>query len=245
MEKASFIKRLKNFFREHIFNPKWRCVNCGKEIFSGKYFCDECEGKLPIIDKYYCEHCGRKLKAPSSYCTSCKEKMLNVDKARSVYDYQKPISNLIMQLKYYDRRYLARFFGEELSSVYLKNYLNADYLCFIPMTEKSKKKRGFNQGELIANALSEKIDVPVKQVLIKTKDTPRQAKLSREERLKNLKGSFKATSKGEIEGKTFVVVDDVLTTGATGEAVAEILKKKGARTVYLLTVASVTSKEGY
>ncbi len=245
MEKVTFIQRIKNFFRTHFFNPKWRCNACNREIFTGSYFCEECESKLPFNDEYFCERCGRKLKAPASNCTSCKEKMIFVDKARSLYDYQEPISNLIMQLKYYDKRYIADIFCGDLANLYLKSYFNADFLCYVPMTEKARKERGFNQGELIAKALANKINLPVRQVLYKVKETSRQAKLSRAERLKNLKGSFKATSKSEIEGKTIVIVDDVLTTGATSETVAEILKKKGAKAVYLLTVASVTSKEGY
>ena len=98
---------------------------------------------------------------------------------------------------------------------------------------------------LIANALSKHIGVPVVQLVTKEKETKRQAKLNRVERLKNLKGCFKASSKKEIEGKTILLIDDVLTTGATSESVAEVLKNKGAKAVYLLTVASVASKEGY
>ena len=241
----NFLKKVKDFFRTHFFNQKWRCASCNEEIFSGKYFCEECEKKLPYIDSYHCEHCGRELKTPSNFCTSCKGKMLSVDKARSVFNYKNPISNLIMQLKYFDKRYLARVFSEELANLYRKNYFNADFLCYVPMTKKALKKRGFNQGELIATLLSEKINVPVKNVLIKTKETTRQAKLTREERLKNLQGCFKAQPKKEINGKTIVLVDDVLTTGATSETVANLLKKKGANAVYLITVASVPSKDGY
>jgi ComF family protein len=245
MERESFINRLKAFFRLHLFNPKWRCLSCGKEIFNEKYFCNECEEELPYVDKYYCEHCGRKLLAPSNYCSSCKGKSIYVDKARSLFNYEKPIDGFIQQLKYYDKRFVADIFGEKLANLYRKNYFNADCLCFIPMTKKSKRKRGYNQSELIANSLSKQISVPVKELVTKEKETVRQAKLSREERLKNLKGCFKPKSKKEIDGKTIVLIDDVLTTGATSEAVAEVLKKKGAKAVYLLTVASVTSKEGY
>ena len=245
MEKENFISKLKAFFRLHLFSLKWRCLSCGKEIFDGKYFCDECEENLPYIDKFYCEHCGRKLNAPSNYCSSCKEKSIHVDKARSLFNYGEPVDKFIQQLKYYDKRFIADIFGEKLANLYRKNYFNADYLCFIPMTKKAKRKRGYNQSELIANSLSKQIDVPVKELVSKGKETIRQAKLSREERLKNLKGCFKPVSKKEIEGKTIVLIDDVLTTGATSEAVAEVLKKKGAKFVYLLTVASVTSKEGY
>ncbi len=245
MERGNFIDKVKAFFRLHLFSPKWRCLSCGKEIFNEKYFCDDCEEKLPYIDKYYCENCGRKLSAPSNYCSSCKEKAIYVDKARSIFDYDEPIDGFIQQLKYYDKRFIADIFGEKLANLYRKNYFNADCLCFIPMTKKAKKKRGYNQSELIAKGLSKHIGVPVTELVRKEKETNRQAKLSREERLKNLKGSFKPHSNKEINGKTIVLIDDVLTTGATSEAVAEVLKKKGAKAVYLLTVASVTSKEGY
>ena len=238
-------RKIKDVFHKYFFNPKWRCVCCNEEIFNGKYFCEKCENSLPYIGANYCEHCGRRLKQPLNYCSSCKNKMLSVDKARSIYNYEEPISNLIMQLKYFDKQYLAEVFSNSLANLYWKNYFNADYICYVPMTEKAKRKRGFNQGELIAKALSIKINIPVKEVLIKFRETPRQAKLTREQRLKNLKGCFKAQPKKEIIGKTILLVDDVMTTGATSETVAEVLKRKGANAVYLLTVASVTSKEGY
>ncbi len=238
-------RKIKEFFHKYFFNPKWRCVCCNDEIFDGKYFCDECEKSLPYIGASYCEHCGRRLTQSSNYCSSCKNKMLSVDKARSIFNYEKPVSNLIMQLKYFDKQYLAEVFSGSLANLYRKNYFNADFICYVPTTDKAKRKRGFNQAELIAKALSLKIELPIKDILIKTKETPRQAKLTREQRLKNLKGCFKAQPKREINSKTVLLIDDVLTTGATSESVAETLKKKGAKAVYLLTVASVATKEGY
>ena len=81
--------------------------------------------------------------------------------------------------------------------------------------------------------------------IIKVKETKRQATLSRDDRLKNLKGAFRVKNKKEIKDKTVLIVDDVTTTGATGEAVAEKLKKAGAKAVYLLTVASLPPKDKY
>ncbi len=245
MDGKGFFKSLRNFFRIHLYNPKWRCLSCKTEIFSGKYFCEECESKLPLIDTYYCEHCGRKLKVASSYCLSCKNKMTKIDRARSYYDYQKPINTLIMQLKYYGNMYLADVFAQDLANLYFKNYFNADLICCVPMSKKGMRKRGFNQSELLARALSEIVGVPVEVVLIKIKETANQAKLSREERLKNLKGAFRVTCKEKIKDKRVLIVDDVLTTGATSETIAEMLKNKGAKQVFLLTVASVSNKDGY
>lgn len=245
MEIKLAIARAKKYVREHLFNLKWRCNWCGEEIFSERWFCAECESKLPIIDKGYCNHCGRELKVASEYCSTCKGKMISVDKGRSVFTYAEPIDKLIKDLKYFGKRYIVEMLGEYLANAYLKNYFNADFIVYIPMTKESRKARGFNQSELLARELSKRVGVPTIDLLEKTKQTSRQAKLGKEERLKNLKGSFKVKDKKLVKDKVVLIVDDVSTTGATSEVVAEILKKSGAKTVYLLTVASVPPKEKY
>ena len=106
------------------------------------------------------------------------------------------------------------------------------------MTEKAKRRRGYNQSELLAKSLSEKIGVPTLECLAKVKETKGQVTLRRSERFKNLIEAFRVTDKKAVKGKTVVIVDDVTTTGATAQALAELLKKSGALKVYLLTVAS-------
>lgn len=238
-------KKIKDFFVKYFFNPKWRCNSCGKEIFEGEYFCDSCLRNLPYNDKVFCNHCGRKLKVYAEYCSTCREELLSVDKARSVFDYDKPISSLIKRAKYDKRLYLLDMFAEYLSNLYLKSYFNADYICFVPMTEKAKKKRGYNQGELLAKKVGERVNVKVLEVIEKVNETTRQAKLNREQRLKNLEGVFRIKSRKLVRDKTIVIIDDVSTTGATAENIARKLKSAGAKTVYLLTIASVAPKIGY
>ena len=238
-------ERIKKFFVKYLFNVKWRCNACGKEIFKDEYFCESCLKDLPFNDKAYCNHCGRKLKVYAEYCSTCREQLLSVDKARSVFNYDKPISSLIKRAKYDKRLYLLDMFAEYLSNLYLKSYFNADYICFVPMTEKAQKKRGYNQGEILARRVGERVNVEVVDLLEKVKETTRQAKLNRAERLKNLEGVFKVKSRKLVKDKTIVIVDDVSTTGATAENIAKKLKSAGVKTVYLLTVASVAPKIGY
>ena len=245
MKISKFLQKIKAVLKAHLFNPRWRCNWCNKEIFNEEYFCEECLEKLPLIDKNYCQHCGRELKSNGEFCTSCKEYMISVDKARSVYSYKPPIDKMIKDLKYFGKKYLVEILSKDLANVYFKNYFNADFIVYIPMLEKAEKERGFNQSKLIAEALSEKIKVPIKEVIKKVKPTVRQSKLSRKERLKNLKGTFRLYNKKLIKDKAILIVDDVLTTGATSEVIGELLKKYGAKAVYLLTVASVPNKEGY
>lgn len=226
-----------------FYNPKWTCNSCGVEIFKGEYFCDKCKSELPLNQGYICEHCGRKTNAPETYCLTCKNRLLSIDMGRSVFIYKKPISGMIKRLKYKKKRYIAEILGEYLSLIYFKHYMASDIIVYPPMTEKAERKREYNHAKLLAEKLSSIVNVPVLDVIAKTKETDRQAKLGKEERLKNLVGVFKITDKKSVKDKTILIVDDVTTTGATAEVIADRLKKAGAKKVMLLTVASVPSIE--
>lgn len=240
------IKGFGNFVKKYLFNPRWRCVNCGREVFNGESFCSKCYKTLPFNDGIICGHCGRKVKAPEEYCSTCKNRLTDVDLCRSAFNYEPPISTLIKDLKYKNHRFLAEIFSEYLANVYFKNLFAPDVITFVPMTKKAFRKRKFNQSELLAKFLSERVNVRVECLLEKKKDTLRQAETnSREERLKNLKSSFKVIDKKAVIDKKILIIDDVTTTGATAQCIAEKLKGAGAKTVYLLTVSSVPSVIGH
>lgn len=236
-----FLKKVKFFFAKWFFNSKWRCNVCGKEIFNNSYFCDDCRLNLPYVTGFTCEHCGRMTIVPEKYCYTCKGRLTSIDQGFSVFDYKKPISKLIKKFKYDNCKYLGDYFAEELYYLYLKKCICADVLVYVPTSKKTKRVREYNQSEILARRLSEMIQVPVSDCIIKAKETKRQAKLGREERLKNLKGAFKIINRKEIKGKRVVIIDDVTTTGSTAEIIANILKKAGASWVGLLTIASVST----
>ncbi len=233
------------FLHKYFFNEKWCCNVCGREIFGNGYFCEKCEKELPFNDGALCNHCGRHTVAPEEYCSSCKEFMLSVDCSRSAFIYAKPVSGLIQSLKYGGKKYLAGILAQYMSSVYFKFGMLADAAVFVPMTKSAKRKRGFNQSELLCREFCARTGVEMCDCVIKTKDTPRQATLGRKERAVNLAGAFKVTDRKAIENKTVVIIDDVMTTGSTAEALAEKLKRAGAKCVKLLTAASVPPKQGY
>lgn len=230
--------RLKIFIEKYFFNSQWRCLSCGKEIFEGD-FCDECKNKLPVIGESRCLHCGRKTVARTEYCLACKGKITETDACVSAFSYEKPVSTLIKKLKYYNGRYLSDPLSGYIYAAFLRSGITVDSITFVPMTERAEKKRRFNQSKLLAEKFSERSGLPVLDVLTKTKETERQAKLGGKDRRKNLVSAFAVKNRKEIKGKIIAVIDDVTTTGSTGEAVAEKLKKAGAAKVYLLTVASV------
>ncbi len=230
---------LKKIIQENLFNLKWRCNVCDDENFNGDYFCDECKSKLPYLKENKCSHCGRLTAYSMPYCDSCIEKNVNFDMARSLFSYEEPISHLIKTLKYDDKLYLADIFSDLFVETYLTNFSDTDIISYVPMTEKSVIKRGYNQSLVLADRLSKKVGVPLEELAIKTKETMRQATLNFNDRLENLKGVFKIL-KVDLTDKNVMIVDDVLTTGTTAEVLAKLLKKKGANKVYVLTVASVS-----
>lgn len=234
-------KRLSDFFDKLLYHPKWTCNVCGKEIFDGEYFCSDCKDKLPYNNGAICEHCGRKTEVAETYCLTCKNNLPSIDIGRSAFVYDRPVNTLIKNLKYKKKRYIADILSDYLAITYFRHYLYADLITYPPMTDKAVRKREYNHAALLAEKLSEKINIPVIETLKKTKETERQATLNRSERMKNLVGAFRVSKRKQIKDKTILIVDDVTTTGATAEILASKLKKAGALKVILLTVASVPS----
>ncbi len=233
------------FLKKYFYNPNWRCLSCGKEIFEDEKFCDDCKNTLPYNDGAICEHCGRAVSSFESYCSTCKNVLVDLDKCRSPFVYAPPISTLIKKAKYDRGIYVIDYFAEQLSLTYLQSYFNADYLTFIPMTEKAERKRGYNQSKILAEKLSARINVPVLDCIEKIKETERQATLGRAERLKNLDGVFRVVDKKSVKDKSILIIDDVSTTGATAQTIAKRLKSAGAKIVNLLTVASTPPIDKY
>lgn len=236
------LQKIKNVFEkiinEDIFPLNYTCNLCDKEVFNGEDFCEKCSSEIYEI-KNRCNHCGRKTPFMVNYCESCKDKNLDFDMARSLYDYSGNIPKIIHNFKYNEKPYLAQIFARKLKEIYFKEFITADIIICVPMTEKAERKRGYNQSELLAKYLSSEIGVEYSsKVCKKVKDTDRQATLNVTERAKNLQGAFKVY-KEEIVGKSVLIVDDVLTTGATVNGISKLLKKKGANQVFVLTIASV------
>lgn len=222
-----------------FFPENFTCDICGIEIFNGDNLCEKCRSTVKVNNGFTCPVCGRKTLL-QQLCLECKAQPPLYDKAVSPLVYSEGAQALILKFKSgqpYLKTYLSRL-------IYAKcgKFTDADAICFVPMTKAAERNRGYNQARLLAEELSKLTKLPLlKYALEKVKKSSSQKSLSREERLKNLQSSFKA-DKDIVSGKTLIVVDDVLTTGATADAVCGELKKRGAKKLYFVTVASVENK---
>ncbi len=233
------MKRIGRFLSEALFPSSFTCDICGIETFGGN-LCLSCLKKVIYNCAPNCPICGRK-NVISEICMECKANAPKFKKAVSALIYENGSAVLIAKFKN-GHPYLKDYFAELLVER-LFEMPELDCIVYVPMTKKAVRKREYNQAELLAKSISKRIDLPViKNCVIKIKETNEQKSLSRKERAKNLKGCFKVEKASEIKGKRVLLIDDVLTTGATAEAITEKLLKAGADSVYLATVASVEYK---
>lgn len=218
-----------------MFPEGYTCELCGVETF-GKWICDECEEEMPYNFGITCPVCGRR-NPKNQLCFDCVKKIPQYDKGVSALVYDGVVIRLVKVYKQ-GKRYLSDFFVP-LMLPKIEELPPYDAIVYVPMTKKSLKARGYNQSKLLARKISEAVEKPVLDIIEKVADTPDQKNLSAEERAENLKTCFKITDRKACKGKTFLLVDDVLTTGATADAVCEKLKKAGAEKVYFAAIASV------
>ena len=236
---SNFFIDLFNKITDTLFPPRLTCDLCKKEVFHGQTFCDDCAATFEPVGDGYCETCGRKHDKSVFACPSCKG--WSVDKARSAFTYTGGAAKIIKRLKYDGNKYLADTMAAYMAKIYVKEFFAPDIITFVPMTGKEQFSRGFNHAEELAKSLAKHIDNRVIALLNKKFDTKNQAGLTLEERSKNLKGSFELTDKNAVKDKKILLVDDVLTTGATSGEIATLLKKHKAKSVYILTFASVVA----
>ncbi len=211
---------------------------------------------IGLIAPEACPGCGTgQPRYPFPVCDRCRYSMLasppppaislaHITEIHSCRPYEGALKNCIGEFKYRGNRKLVRVFDDIIRHFLAGNghkiHAADSLLLPVPAHTLRRRSRGYNQAELIAGALAEQISAPVlSRSLLKIRDTLPQAGLSREERMENLKGAFRIVDKRSVTGRDMIVVDDVMTTGATIETCAEELLRAGARSVRAFTLARV------
>ena len=212
--------------------PK-RCVFCGTLIEPIRVFCKRCESTLPFIKPPVCTYCGQNKKQ-----CGCPKHRFAFDKVAAPFYYEAAAQDGILRLKHYDDPDAIRYFAEQLKTVVLREYgsESIEVITFVPMTKRALCAREYNQSQLLAEELGKRLWLPVQALLTKLYETRPQKELDLEARTGNLLGVFDVTDP-TVRGKAVLLVDDVMTTGATLHECAKMLKIFGAKHVLAVTVA--------
>ncbi len=221
-------------------------INAFFDFFIPRY-CPSCKKKLELEENCICDECLSSIeRADSSRLNSeyqrkfASTKIISGFTSLFIFEKDKPLQMLIHSIKYNKRflnaKYLGKLIGENLRQE-IMNW-NIDIIVPVPLHSLRKTDRGFNQSKYIALGIGNKLGVMVKSNLLKrNRYTESQTKLTQKEREINISGAFKAKHNKIIENKTFLLVDDIITTGATIRECGKALLEGGADKVYACSAA--------
>ncbi len=213
--------------------PTQPCTLCGNMSRDGLW-CGACDSTLPYLNTPHCPVCA--LPTPTSeVCGHCLSHPPRFSHTTSVFSYSFPLDKLIQEMKYGEQLALAHAFAKKLAQRIDKTAL-PDYVVPMPLHSAKLRERGFNQSLLLAATIARDLHLKLLPNACKrVRDTPPQSALPWKERKKNVRNAFSCDM--DLTGKRVVLVDDVLTTGASLNALAEAAQKRGASEVTTWVVA--------
>jgi competence protein ComFC len=225
------------------------CVICKKHLKRGEQdVCEVCWNSLVTLPAPFCPYCKSFIDPEDSKCGFCRftgkiAEDHKVSMARSLGWFDDSYKELIHQFKYGKKVSLGKRLGQRLGETINgdPNFLKSDFLIPVPLHKSRQRERGFNQSKILAEEISKITGLSVlKDALKRKKNTKDQTYLSREQREENVRGAFVVTSSEMINSKSIILVDDVITTGATLSECARILKQSGVQQILATTIAVVT-----
>lgn len=203
-----------------------KCVLCGQ-----------------ILRKEEMDLC-RKCRIEQPDCPISREKYPYLDSWTALWYYQDTVRRSLLRYKFYGRRNYAAAYGRLLSmKLTREERANVDVITWIPISEKRKRKRGFDQVELLAQKMEAELQIEAKTLLWKRRDNPQQSRIQgNAQRRANVLGAYEAINREWIDGRRILLLDDILTTGATAGECARILLEAGAKEVHFAAVAAARKK---
>lgn len=220
-----------------LFPP--RCVGCGR---LGEFWCQSCRSHIKVIREPYCELCGSP-KPRATPCVNCTTWDYNFDAARAWGQYLDVLRKAILSLKSRHNVHLGFALAECMGTVLAAQPWKIDFLVPVPLAPQRFAQRGYNQADLLARPLAAASGLRyADNILSRSHETVKQFELHASQRWENLLGAFQAQGI-ELQSANILLVDDIMTTGATLNAAALALKKSGAKRVYALTLAKTLLEE--
>lgn len=209
--------------------------------------CVSCKKQLTTSEKFICLECSSKLEHPTQIRIQKEfarkfqnDKIVSDFASAFIFHNDSVIQELIHSLKYDKQFLVGKFLGQQITNNLKDKILewNASLIIPVPLHTLRKAERGFNQSEQIAKAIGKSFNIPLDTKSLKrSRFTKTQTKLTLVERKENMNKAFMLESNKNIKGKTIILVDDVITTGATITECARVLLENGANKIYALSVA--------
>ena len=218
------------------------CPACGGIPFDGtpNMLCAECLNKLPLVRGEECPGCGAEMQGVLTVCPSCMQAPKRPWKrAFALCRMEGLVRELLLDVKFRGAPEFARALGILLGRKIAQSLPQgaADCVTPIPLHWTRRIMRGYNQAELLALGVARETGLPLERLIRRRRRTRQQTKLNREERLTNLQDAFCIKNSHKCKNRAILLVDDVMTTGATLASAASVLLDAGARAVYAASAA--------
>jgi ComF family protein len=216
--------------------------------------CDPCLAKIVPLDGPLCQICGEKLfhtiaeTEDTPLCAICRRVGAHFSRAAAYGAYEGALRDLIHLFKYNGIRPARKILGGLLNQTVAAIALPDSVIVIpVPLWSGKRTSRGFNQAEAIARTFihfqSSSIQLDT-SILIRTRETASQTGLTRHQRRANVRGAFAVVKPTKIKGRSILIVDDVMTTGTTAGECARVLRRAGAKEVFVATIARATKEAG-
>ena len=233
--KNKTILRLSGLFwtsMDWLYPP--RCCNCDNQ---GAVFCMDCFSQIKQITGNTCRKCGYPIGKKQKYCADCMQNPPPFDQMRSWAVYDGPLKKAIHSLKYQKDLALGSILADPLVELLNKSDWIFDLVIPVPLSRARLRKRGYNQAALIAWSLAAKMDIQYSNdAVARVRHTETQISLDVNKRFMNLMDAFYANP-AKLKTRNILIIDDVITTGATMQNCTSAIRKAGAEKVYCLSVA--------
>lgn len=208
--------------------------------------CPDCEAALPWVDEPACMKCGKPLADESrEYCEACMEQRHFFDRGVAAFVYTGALRHSVYRMKAANRRDYLPFFAESMTKAVARFLLHwrPEIILPVPMHPRKRRRRGYNQSELLALEIGRRTGIPVKTGFLRcTRFVHSQKELGRQERMRNLRGSF-AVCDLFPPVQRVLLVDDVYTTGSTMDEISRVLRAHGVREIYFVVLCTGKGKK--
>ncbi|MEX0583217.1 MAG: ComF family protein [Sneathiella sp.] len=243
MSVSQFINQMQKTVLDAVFPPG--CVNCAEPIDTPGNLCGRCWPEMTYISAPFCDICGYPFEyyaGDGMICAACLKRPPAYSKARAVLKYDEASRDMILGYKHSDQTNRAPTFAQWMYRAGMSLIEDCDVICPVPLHRQRLIRRRYNQSAMLAGELSKLSGKPaILDLITRKRQTRTQGGLSARARFRNVRGAFDVNpARGMLlEGARVLLIDDVLTTGATVEACSKCLLGAGALNVDILTFSRV------